>query len=239
MADVKESMTMAEYVDAVSFKLGIPANTNVENISIEKAVLLAFQELKEAIGTSVEKTVPFSTRLDLVKLGIHTVKVRYVFPAKPKTGLNLNNVESGNVFALAASANLYGTSTGSMDAIVQQMARAQVANTLSTDFQWHYDMENQVVYCTCKQPHPSQVTIRYVPIFNDVSEIKNPTWINYLTRMSEANMKIALGRTRSKYKIEGSNVTLDGEILLQEGTTELQQIREELKPKKRKLRVVT
>jgi hypothetical protein len=51
-------------------------------------------------------------------------------------------------------------------------------------------------------------------------------------------MKKALGRSRSKYKIEGSNVTLDGEILLQEANEEFTQIREELKGKKRKLVVV-
>lgn len=232
-----ESLTMAEYVDQVSFKLGIPANINVENISIEKAVQLSFQELKEFMGVPVDKTVPFSTRLDLVALGIYTVKVRYVYPAIPKVGMNLNSVDSGNVFAMAASAQIM---TGAnLDSFVQQLARAQVSNVLSTDFQWTYDMENQVIYCTCKQPHPGLVTIRYIPNYTDVSQIKNPTWINYITRMSEANMKVALGRSRSKYRVEGSNVTLDGEILLQEGTAELQQIREELKPKKRKLRVLT
>lgn len=233
----KESMTMADYVDLVSFKLGIPANKNVENLSVEKAVMLSFQELKEFMGVPVDKTVPFSTRLDLLSLGIYTVKVRYVFPATPKVGLNLNNVDSGNVFALAASTQMMTDS--SLDKFVQQLARAQVSNVLSTDFQWTYDMENQVIYCTCKQPHPSLVTIRYIPNYTDVSQIKNPTWINYLTRMSEANMKVALGRSRSKYSVEGSNVKLDGEILLNEGTQELQQIREELKPKKRKIRVVT
>ena len=41
-------------------------------------------------------------------------------------------------------------------------------------------------------------------------------------------MKIALGRARSKYTVEGSNVSLDGDTLLSEGNAELEQIREEL-----------
>jgi len=53
--------------------------------------------------------------------------------------------------------------------------------------------------------------------------------------MSEANMKKALGRTRSKYKIASSNVELDGDILLQEANTELEAIRAELEAKKNKL----
>ena len=97
---------------------------------------------------------------------------------------------------------------------------------------------NQVVYCTHRDPMPTEVTIRYVPDYQDVSEITNNTWIDYLVRMSEANMKKALGRTRSKYRIEGSNVSLDGEALLAEANEELAQIREELEGRKNKLVLV-
>ena len=56
--------------------------------------------------------------------------------------------------------------------------------------------------------------------------------------MSEANMKKALGRTRSKYRVEGSNVTLDGEALLAEANAELEAIRAELEARKNKLVVL-
>ncbi len=74
-----------------------------------------------------------------------------------------------------------------------------------------------------------------MPDYTDVSEIQNDTWIDYLLRLSEAHMKKALGRSRSKYKVEGSNVSLDGDILLQEANTELEAIRTELEAKKNKL----
>ena len=234
-------MLMSEFVDQISFNLGIPANTNVENLQIEKAVLIAFRELKENMKTPTNKTVAYKPRIDLIKQGIHTVKVLYVYPANPKVGLALSNVDSGNVFALAASINVggfVGGSTSNMDPIVRQLAMAQVANTLSTDFHWTYDIDNQVVYCTCKQSRPAQITIRYVPNYQDVSEIKSQVWIDYLARLGLAHMKEALGRSRSKYKIEGSNVTLDGEILLQEAKEEFETLRQELKDKKRKLVVV-
>ena len=51
-------------------------------------------------------------------------------------------------------------------------------------------------------------------------------------------MKKALGRSRSKYTVEGSNVSLDGDVLLQEANTELEKIREELESKKRKIVVL-
>ena len=230
---------MAEIVEQVSFLLGLPANENVESQQIEKAVLIAFRELKRYIKNPVDKTVPYAPRLDLVKLGIDTVKVLYVQAARPRIGLTLSSIDSGNVFQVAAAVNTYSaigqTSSLNIDPIMTEMAMAQVRNTLGTDFQWKYDVDNQVIYCAHRDPRPAQVTIRYVPNYKDVSEIKSQTWIDYLVRLSEAYMKKSLGRSRSKYTIEGSNVTLDGDILLQEANEELDKIREELEAKKNKL----
>lgn len=235
-------MTMAEIVEQVSFMLGLPANENVEGLQVEKAVLIAFRELKRYIKNPVDITVPYSPRLDLVKLGIKAVKILYVQAARPRIGLTLNTIDSGNVFQVAAAVNTYSaigqTSSLNIDPIMTEMAMAQVRNTLSSDFQWKFDCDNQVIYCAHSDPRPTQVTIRYVPDYQDVSEIRSPTWLDYLIRMSEANMKKALGRSRSKYTVEGSNVSLDGDILLQEANAELEKIREELEGKKRKLVVL-
>ena len=114
----------------------------------------------------------------------------------------------------------------------------EMSEIKNADFQWKYDSLNQVIYCAHRDPVPSMVTVRYVPEFQDVSEIVEETYINYLIRMSLANMKIALGRTRSKYTIEGSNVSLDGEILLQEGNEELSTIREELGQRRNRMVIV-
>lgn len=232
-------MTMAEIVEQVAFMLGLPANENVENLQIEQAVNIAFRELKRYMKTPVDKTVPYKPRIDLKSVGINTVKVLYVYASQPKVGVSLGSVESGNVFQLAAALSGYGsvsaTNMMNIDPIVTELAYSQVRNCLSTDFQWKYDLPNQVVYCTHKSTVPATVTIRYVPIYTDVSEITGQTWIDYLVRMSEANMKKALGRSRAKYKIEGSNVTLDGEQLLAEANAELESIRNELGSKTSRL----
>lgn len=235
-------MTMEEVVQQVSFMLGIPANENTEDLQVEQAVLIAFRELKRYMKTPVDKTVPYSTRLDLVALGIHTVNVLHVQAAKPRIGLTLSSIDSGNVFQVAAAVNTYNsigqTSSLNIDPIMSEIAMAQVRNTLGTDFQWHYDPNNQVIYCAHRDPRPSQVTVRYVPNFKDVSEIKSPIWVDYLVRLSEAYMKLALGRSRSKYTVEGSNVSLDGDVLLQEANSNLETIRAELEDKRNKLVVL-
>lgn len=235
-------MLMEEYVSKINFMLGFPANKNIENVDISEAVDLAFTELREYMKTPVNKTVPYATRLDLKALGINTVNVLYVQAAEPRLGLSLTSFDSSNVFQVAASVNMasgYGQGTGiNIDPIMSQMALQQVRNALSTDLQWTYDQLNQVVYITHRAPIPATVTVRYVPIFSDVSEIVEPTWINYLLRMGLAFAKISLGRTRSKYIINGSNVTNDGDKLLSEGNAELEAVRNELKAKPSKLRVL-
>ena len=235
-------MTMDEVVDQVSFLLGLPANENVENIQIEKAVLIAFKELKRYIKTPVEKTIPFQTRMELKKNGVITKKILDVIPAYPRIGLTMSSIDSGNVFQVAASVNVYSaignTTAVNIDPIMSESAMAQLRNTLSTDFQWNYDYSNDVLYCSHRDPRPVAVTVRYVPDYQDVSELNNNTWENYLIRLSEAYMKLSLGRTRSKYKIAGSNVELDGDVLLNEANAALEVIRQELEGKKNKLVVL-
>jgi hypothetical protein len=233
---------MNEYVSKLSFMLGFQSNKNNEQIDLSEAVNIAFTELKEYIKTPVNKTVPFATRLDLKALGINTVNVLYVQAAEPRIGLSLTAIDSSNVFQVAAAVNLssgYGQGQGlNIDPIMSQLALQQTRNALSTDLQWSYDLPNQVVYVTHRAPIPATITIRYVPIYNDVSEIEGPTWVNYLLRLALAHAKVTLGRTRSKYIVEGSNVTLDGEQLLTEGNAELEAIRNELKSKPSKMRVL-
>lgn len=235
-------MTTEEIVDQVSFDLGIPTNKNVESQQIEKAVQISFRELKRYIKTPAQKTVPYSTRIVLKDVGVITKKVLGIKPARPRIGLTMSSIDSGNVFQVAAAVNVYGlagqTTSLNIDPIVTEMAMAQVRNTLTTDFQWYPDYDNGVIYCTHRDPQPSSLTIRYVPDYQDVSEITDNTWTDYLIRLTLAHMKVSLGRSRSKYKVEGSNVSLDGEILLDEGNEELKTLREELEQKKPNLIVV-
>lgn len=235
-------MTIQEITAQVAFQLGFPTTKNIEEVDLEQAVNIAFTELKVHMKTPVEKTVPYSHRLDLKALGINTRKVLNVYAAYPKVGMSLSSIESGNVFQVAAAVNVSsGFNNGStlnIDPIMTELALAQVRNCMTTDFQWRYDLPNQVVYCTHRDPMPVCVTVSYVPEYHDVSEITNPTWISYLIRMSLAFAKVALGRSRSKYTIEGSNVTLDGDALLTEGNAELETLRNELGPKHSKLVIV-
>ena len=235
-------MTMQEIVAEISYSLGLPAHDNIEGANIETAVNKAFRELKRYMRTPVDKTVPFSTRITLAKVGINTKRVLYCFAARPRVGLHLSTIEAGTPFQIGAAINTQGmvgqTRRLNIDPIMTEMAMAQVRNTLQTDYQWTYDLLNDCVNIAHRDPKPAMVTIRYVPDFKDVSELVNESHIDYLIRMSEAFVKKSWGQTRSKYTIEGSNVRLNGPELLAEANAELEAIREELEGKRNKLVVV-
>ena len=61
-------MKMADIISQVNFMLGLPANENVEGLQVENAIQIAFTELKRYMRNPVEKTVPYSNRMDLVDL---------------------------------------------------------------------------------------------------------------------------------------------------------------------------
>ena len=96
-------MTMDEVVHEVTFLLGLPTNDNVEQLDFRQAVNIAFRELKRYMKSPVDKTVPFSTRIDLTKVGIHTKKVLNVYAAQPRIGLTMSSIDSANVFQVAAA----------------------------------------------------------------------------------------------------------------------------------------
>lgn len=123
-------MTMDEIKSEVQFLMGIPANENVEDLEIERSILIAFRELKRYIRTPVDKTVPYSTRLNLSELNIHTRTVLNVFAAIPRIGLTMNTIDAGNVFQIAAAVNTYSmignTTSLNIDPIITEIGRAHV-----------------------------------------------------------------------------------------------------------------
>lgn len=225
-------MKLDELISQVSFMLGFSTTENIEGLKIEEAANIALRELKRYMRNSVDKTVPFSTRIDLESVGIKASQILGVQPANPRIGLRLSSIDSGNVFQVAAAVNAFSpvgnTTSLNVDPLVSELALAQVRNVLGTDLQWRWDQFNEVLYITHRDPMPSMVTVRYVPDVTDVSEVVDPSWQDYLVRLTVANMKVALGRARSKYTVEGSNVSLDGDAILSEGNSELEAIRNEL-----------
>ena len=72
---------------------------------------------------------------------------------------------------------------------------------------------------------PVNITIEYVPWYQSVEDVKNSYWQDILLRMSVALTKVALGRIRSRFTQTNALWGQDGAEMLQEGTTELAELR--------------
>jgi len=107
-------------------------------------------------------------------------------------------------------------------------ALSQIRNTISTDLAFIFDRNSQKLYINVSSSMPNEITVQYIPKYQNVNEITSDYWIDVLIRMVVANTKIIAGRVRSRYTQSNAIWSQDGERILQEGLGELDQLRQTL-----------
>ena len=220
-------MTLAEYTDEVLFSLG----GTVLDIEIEKdiprCVNKAFREVKQYVTTPAYMTIPFAAQsqgiggtIDLKDKNVYSV----INVMRPDTynSLSMNIVD---VFGL----NYIYSAVTNMDAYAQRMLRLQQMNTISTDLDFVWDAHRKQLSVTMNPPYTNMITIQYIPDYKDVEEITEVFWVDIILKLATAYAKQVLGRIRSKYTLNSSQYSLDGETLLNEANTEIQEVQTFLK----------
>lgn len=218
-------MTIAEFTDDMS--LAVPWSDSEVEVGVSvKILMMAFRELKTKIHEYADLTVPYAPRISLASYKIKDfVEVRR---ATTPPGLGVG-APSGNVFtALAGMAPIGGTSVIQpyLDYYTETMLVQTTKNTISQDLQCSYDEQNKLLYVSSNLPRPGAITITYIPAYDDPSEIKTDFWQDILRKLAIAHLKVYVGQKRSKMTIPGSPVQLNGTAILQEGLTELKELRE-------------
>lgn len=218
-------LTQAEYLD--DMHLAVPwSESELEPGTDVKILMMAFRELKRHIHEYAQLTVPYMQRISLKKYRVKDfLEVRR---ATTPPGLGVGS-PSGSVFAsLAGMVPIGGTSIIQpyLDYYTETMLVQTIKNTVSTDLQYNYDEQNQLLYLSANLPYPAQVTITYIPDYKGPEDVKTSYWQDWLRRLAIAHLKIYVGQKRSKMKIPNSPVQLNGDAILQEGLTELKEIRE-------------
>jgi hypothetical protein len=108
------------------------------------------------------------------------------------------------------------------------MSMHQVRNTMSTDMSFKEDRHNKKLYIN-NYNAPSMVTIEYIPKLKYVEDIQSDYWTDILIKYCVALTKIVLGRIRTRFTQSNALWTQDGEKILEEGNTELKELRELLR----------
>jgi len=216
-------MTIAEFTDDMSLAVPWTQNELEDGVDV-KILMAAFREIKSRIHEYADVTVNYAQRISLANYDIQDfIEVRR---AMTPPGLGVGS-PTGSVFAsLSGMVPISGSAVVQpyLDYYSETMLVQTIKNTVSKDLQWSYDEQNKMLYVSANLPRPLQVTITFIPRYNDPSEIKSEYWISKLRNLAIAKLKIYVGQKRSKYSIPGSPVQLNGNELLEQGLAEQKEI---------------
>lgn len=220
-------MTLAEYTDEIMFSLGGIGDNSVEieigESGIIRCINRAFREIKQYVTTPAYMTLPFGARANGIgcTINLKDKNVYSVVNVMRPDSYNSLSMNTLDVFGL----NLTYSAITNMEAYADRMLRLQQLNTISTDLDFIWDAHTKELSVTMNPPFTNAITIQYIPDYKDVEEITEVFWMDKILRLATAYAKQAIGRIRSKYTLNSSAYSLDGEAMLQEANTEIQEIR--------------
>jgi hypothetical protein len=224
-------MKLEEYIENIKLEItGGVLELEIPDETLAKVVKNALREVQRFIDSTQLMTVPFASCIDLNGSPISSVTKLY-----RTSGYTGDQAGGFSTIADPTYAQMWMTFTnaGTMynlnDYILNYASYntlLQIKNTVSTDLSFKYDKSENKLYINSAYDVPTMITIEYVPKYDDVDEIKSDYWIDILQRLSIAMTKQILGRIRTRYKVNSSQWTQDGDQMLAEGTEELNKIRE-------------
>jgi hypothetical protein len=100
---------------------------------------------------------------------------------------------------------------------------------MSTDLSFKEDRHNNKLYINAANGSPRLVTIEYIPKLKSVEDIQSDYWKDILVKYCVALTKVVLGRIRTRFTQTNALWTQDGDKILEEGNTELKELRELLR----------
>lgn len=228
-------MTLQDYIDEIKLELtGGVLELEIDDDKIGQIVKKAFREIQRYIDTTKLVTVPFSPCIDLTNFKHNAIINVY------RTAGYVGDTESDKMGTVADPAYVQqwmvfsngGTMYNLNDYIMNFAAfnqLLQLRNTTSTDLAFKEDKQGNKLYISTGYDRPENITIEYIPVFEDVSEITSDYWIDILSRLSIAETKLILGRIRSRYIQTNALWEQDGDTMVNEGKEELSELREILR----------
>lgn len=227
-------MDMQAIKDEVQLKLtGDVVEMELSDASLTKIINSSLREIQRYIDTIAVVTIPFTKCIDMTPYKVSSVigvrrAVGYTSDTEETTAGLMDPMYASQWQILSGMGNV-GYMTDYTYNYAAWNTLLQIKNTTSTDLASYFDKISNKLYINVSSNLPDKITILYIPRFDDVSQITSDFWIDVLIRMAVAQTKIAVGRVRSKFKQSNALWVLDGDTLLQEGITELTNLRQELK----------
>lgn len=226
-------MTLQDVIDEIKLELtGDVLESELEDEQIGRAVKKELRELERYWDEVTFVRAPFASCIDTSEWDEKVSSIQGVYRTEPVG----NAGTEGFYDPLYAQQWMMFSSGGTMynlqDYTLNYAAWStlqSIKNTLSTDLSWDEDRHNHKLYINSYSIRPTYVSIAYIPKLKEVEDIKSDYWIDILIRLSTAMTKVIIGRIRTRYTQTNAVWTQDGERLLEEGNTELKELREILR----------
>lgn len=238
-------MNLTDFREEIQLKLtGDLLETELSDDTYNKIIKSALRELQRYITSTRLVTVPYKRCIDFNNLpteeegvtqSLDVNMVVSVYRTEDLSGGGSNGDYTATDPMQVAQWQLLsgmGNLAYFQDAVYNYGAWStlqQIRNTNSTDLAFKYDKDKNKLYINVSEGTPKFITIEYIPIFRDVSEITSEYWIDMLMNLSIALCKVTIGRIRTRYSQSNALWQGDGDTILAEGLAEQEAIREQLR----------
>lgn len=233
-------MTNTQVREEVTLMLtGRLLELELEPNTLDSIIKSSLRELQRYITSTKIITIPFSRCIDLSDPAqtnnkqIYVSNVARVYRTQGYAGENtsmttaLDPLQVSQWQLISGMGNMRGFQDYTLNYAAWNTL-LQMRNTSSTDLAYIFDRDSHKLYINIASNSPSSITVEYIPVYQDVSEITSDYWIDVLIRLAVAKTKIVAGRVRSRYTQSNAIWSQDGKDILAEGTAELQELRETL-----------
>ena len=230
-------MKLRDVIDEIKLELtGNVLDIELEQADLKLVVNKALRELERYWDETTLITVPYASCIDLTDFDHSTIVHVYRSQAAGNVASNSNDLSAGSIDPVYAQQWMIFSNGGTMynlqDYVLNYAAwntMSQIRNTLSTDLDFTEDKHNNKLYINNYMASYGKVTIEYVPKIKSVEDIKSEYWIDILIRICVSLTKQILGRIRTRFSQSNPLWAQDGDKLLEEGNSELKELREILR----------
>lgn len=227
-------------LDDVLSEIKLELTGNILDMEINDETLVAvvkkaLRELERFFDETTMLTVPYSSCIDLTgeffeEQVSSIVKVyRTEGTGDSNGGISVMNdpIQLAQFAIFSNGGTMYNLNDYIMN-YTSWMTLNKIQNTMSTDLSFKEDRHNKKLYIN-NHNAPRMITIEYIPKLTSVENIQSDYWIDILIKYCVALTKVVLGRIRTRFSQTNALWTQDGEKILEEGNTELKELREILR----------
>ena len=228
-------MKLEDIIDEIKLELtGYLLDMEITDETLVSVIKKALRELERYWDETSMISCPFASCIDLdgefFKEKVSSiVKVYRTEGSGDNSGISVMNdpIQMAQFAIFSNGGTMYNLQDYVMN-YASWMTMYKIRNTISTELSFKEDRHNKKLYIN-NYNAPSMVTIEYIPKLNSVEDIQSDYWIDILVKYCIALTKVVLGRIRTRFTQPNALWTQDGDKILEEGNTELKELREILR----------